>query len=134
MIVVIRHCKYLDVSYMLSENKDDIYLCSSSYRHAAASYGCMDVVELLLSTGANVNIKDSDGDTPLHFCEKPDIAQLLMLAGGDIFAKNDKNESILDKAIEDDNDDMIAFWILQGVSSKDTKRGQNKFTSVETDG
>ena len=71
----------------------------------------MEVVELLLTTGADVNIRDNDGDTPLHFCERLDIADLILLAGGDMLQLNDKGESVLDKSIEEDNDDMIIYWV-----------------------
>lgn len=71
----------------------------------------MEVVELLLSTGADVNIGDNDGDTPLHFCERPDIADLILLAGGDMLQLNNNGDSVLDKSIEEDNDDMIIYWV-----------------------
>mmetsp|Transcript_32154 Transcript_32154/g.54221 ORF Transcript_32154/g.54221 Transcript_32154/m.54221 type:complete len:84 (-) Transcript_32154:384-635(-) len=39
--------------------------------HAAASYGHMEVINYLLSVGADVNLRDEDGDTPLLVCESP---------------------------------------------------------------
>lgn len=79
--------------------------------HAAASYGNSEVVEVLLGAGADANIRDSDGDTPLHFCERPDIAELILLAGADMTAVNYAGETVLDRCIEDNNDEMSLFWV-----------------------
>jgi catalase (peroxidase I) len=52
--------------------------------HKAAFWGHGDVVEYLISKGANVNVQDSDGDSPLHdaarFGHKACVTHLL--AGG----------------------------------------------------
>lgn len=37
--------------------------------HAAASYGHLDLLQLLISNGGDVNIQDNEGDTPLHHVE-----------------------------------------------------------------
>jgi ankyrin repeat protein len=48
----------------------------------AAQFGHKDVAELLLAKGADVNTKDEDGYTPLHFtAARPDIADLLRRHG-----------------------------------------------------
>lgn len=86
--------------------------CMHRIRHAASSYGNVEVVEVLLAAGAIVDIKDSDGDTPLHFCERPDIAELILLAGADKFAVNNEGNTVLDKCIEDDNHEMASYWVI----------------------
>lgn len=45
--------------------------------HAAVSYGHLELIEFLLKTG-DVNIKDSEGDTPLHHVESVQVAKLLI--------------------------------------------------------
>lgn len=88
-----------------------LYNLSLFNRHAAASYGHAELIELLLGAGADVSIRDEDGDTPLHVCELPDIAELLILAGADINALNNSGESVLDKAAEEENELMIMYWV-----------------------
>jgi ankyrin repeat protein len=53
--------------------------------HKAAYGGCKDVAELLLANKAEVNAKDTDGETPLHMAgaeEHEDVAELLRQHGG----------------------------------------------------
>ena len=57
--------------------------------HAAVSYSHIHVVEYLLDQGADVNISDGDGDTPLHVVENVDIARLLIDKGADPTLVND---------------------------------------------
>ena len=56
--------------------------------HAACSYGCVAVAQWLLAQGADANIRDADGDTPLFYCEDTRCADLLMSAGADVAAVN----------------------------------------------
>lgn len=83
-----------------------------SFRHAAASYGEMEVLEYLLSIGGNISLLDEDGDTPLLVSEKPEIFARLVAAGADPHAKNTEGRGILDKAVEDDNEELIV-WLQQ---------------------
>lgn len=48
----------------------------------------MAVAQWLLSQGADVAIRDADGDTALHYCEDTQCADLLVTAGVDITAVN----------------------------------------------
>jgi ankyrin repeat protein len=41
------------------------------------------LIEYLLGKGANVNIQDPDGDTPLFVCETVEMAELLIAKGAD---------------------------------------------------
>ncbi|KAJ2162713.1 hypothetical protein GGF46_000438 [Coemansia sp. RSA 552] len=56
--------------------------------HAAASWGHTDLLRFLLDSGADVNITDSDGDTPLHMCEDKACAELLVARGADMEKRN----------------------------------------------
>lgn len=75
------------------------------------SYGHTELIELLLGGGAHVNKGDEDGDTALHYCELPAVAELLILAGADVAAVNNYNETVLDKAVENENEEMVEFWV-----------------------
>jgi ankyrin repeat protein len=52
--------------------------------HAAAAGGHKDIVELLLTKGADINIKDRQGQTPLQIAQEKghtEIADLLKKRG-----------------------------------------------------
>ncbi|KAF7721043.1 hypothetical protein EC973_005526 [Apophysomyces ossiformis] len=56
--------------------------------HAAVSYNQEAMIKLLLQYGADINIEDSDKDTPLFVAEKVEIAQLLLDKGSDAYHQN----------------------------------------------
>lgn len=69
--------------------------------HAAAEYGHLDLVRLLIEKGGNINIQDNDGDTPLHACEQPGVAEFLVKLGANLNAANKEGQTPLQKAEED---------------------------------
>ena len=74
----------------------------------------MEVLEYLLSVGANVSLTDEDGDTPLLVCELPEIFERLIQAGADPNAKNSEGKGIINKAVEDDNEVLINHLQARG--------------------
>ncbi|KAJ8598773.1 hypothetical protein CTAYLR_009865 [Chrysophaeum taylorii] len=57
--------------------------------HAASSYGHRDLIEFLLARpDVDVNVRDADGDTPLHVCEDILTAKRLLEAGAEHAALN----------------------------------------------
>ena len=69
----------------------------------------MELIAYLLSNGADVHLKDLDGDTPLLVCEEPEVFQALVAAGADPAATNTAGEGILQKVFEDENEKMVLF-------------------------
>ena len=70
--------------------------------HYAAEYGHLEIVELLLANGANVNRRDDDKATPLYFAAVGgfvDVARLLLDYGADINARDKAKESPMDGAV-----------------------------------
>jgi hypothetical protein len=57
-------------------------------RHAAASYGHLDIIEYLISHGGNIDVEDFDGDTPLFVVETPEVAKFLIEKGADASHRN----------------------------------------------
>ncbi|KAF9435505.1 hypothetical protein BGZ76_006164 [Entomortierella beljakovae] len=69
--------------------------------HAAASYGHKDLITYLLGKGANVNIQDPDGDTPLFVCETFEIAKMLIDGGANATHTNENEMTAADNAEEE---------------------------------
>ncbi len=85
--------------------------CSIYSRHAASSYGHCDLIEFLLQKGADVNIRDPDGDTPLLVVEEPEALGKLLSHGADIHAVNNDGLGIIEKAMEDENEELLAHLL-----------------------
>ena len=83
--------------------------------HAAATYGRMELLLWLLANGGEAGLRDGDGDTPLHVVESVDAARLLLAHGADVLAANVAGECPRDKAIEDENDELAGFLLLQAA-------------------
>ena len=62
---------------------------------AAASYGHTEVIQLLLDHGADINIRDNDGDTPLYVAETIQVAQYLLERGALLDTVNEEGISVL---------------------------------------
>ncbi|QLL31074.1 hypothetical protein HG536_0A08910 [Torulaspora globosa] len=71
--------------------------------HAAAAYGHIDLLRKLCKQyGGDINIRDSDGDTPLHHCEDVNTAKVIVEElGGDIALTNDEGKTALQSFEED---------------------------------
>ena len=67
--------------------------------HAAVSYGQHQLLIYLLSKGADVHLRDADGDTPLLVCDDPECFEELVKRGADLSVKN--NEGIVTKQAEE---------------------------------
>ncbi len=68
--------------------------------HRAAFWDRLEIAEMLIKHGANVNARDADGDAPLHssiYKENVELAQLLLKHGAEVNAKNGKGETPLDR-------------------------------------
>jgi len=74
-----------------------------SFVHASAAYNQIVVLEWLIhQEGCNVNAQDSDGDTPLHHCDRLEAAQMLVEEGGaDVSLKNNDGMTALQLKVED---------------------------------
>lgn len=83
--------------------------------HAAASYGHIGLLQTLISRGGDINIQDSDGDTPLHHCEDVKTAKIIIeKLNGDWKIKNEEGQTALDAKEEDDEfPELIKY--LKGV-------------------
>lgn len=77
----------LDAGAPVNEPLDD----GSTPLHWALRFGCEACVPLLLARGADVKVRDEDGNTPL-FSASASAAPLLIAAGADPLARNRRGE------------------------------------------
>jgi hypothetical protein len=85
----------------------------------ASAYGHIEAVRLLIENGANLNEKDSYGDTPLHCatCKgQIDIVRLLIERGACVNAKNLHGIRPLHYATAEGYIDIARFLIQNGAS------------------
>ena len=99
--------------------------------HAAVSYGHADLLKFLLSVGANIHLGDIDGDLPIHVCESPAIFEILIAAGADPMAPNGVGETLFDKAVDDENEDLINYLVVKGLGEAPEIRPTFNFEEEE---
>jgi len=84
--------------------------CEQSAIHDAAAAGDLAAIQAELDKGVDVNAKDNDGRTPLHYAAKyatKEVVELLIPNGADVNAKDNYGATPLDWAIDDEIADLI---------------------------
>ncbi|KAK1947485.1 Ankyrin repeat-containing protein [Phytophthora citrophthora] len=89
-------------------------------RQAAVSYNHMELVVFLLASGADVKLGDNDMDTPLHRCESAECAKLLLDHGADLNARNSDGQTPYDVAIEDEHQELKSLYENLGAEKSDS--------------
>ncbi len=78
----------------------------------AAAVGSEEITRLLLDAGANVDVRNTDGTTPLAtavFFGHPDVVKLLLEEGADPAAQNLKGEKVTDYVTQPMPDGILQF-------------------------
>ena len=105
---------------MLLEKPHDInqknYINESILLLAILKDSPREFVETILKDGANVNIQDGNGNTPLHFAKKHEQFVLLLNYGGDANAINDDGFTVLNKIIDKDCSETIDIFFKKSPS------------------
>lgn len=97
--------------------------------HDASKNGNLDEVNRLIAAGADVNTKDDDGTTPLHWAYRSTVSiiEALVAAGADVNAKENKGRTSLHWASGAPGGESIVEALLiagSDVNAKDTIYGQ----------
>lgn len=90
---------------------DTVLFCALNNGHAGTA-------ELLITKGANVNVKNCYKETPLHKASLKGlsgITELLISKGADINAKNGSNQSPLFYAVDNGHKDIVELLISKGA-------------------
>ena len=90
-----------------------------------------ELIKELIKQGANVNAKDLDGNTPLHFASchnNPEIIKLLIEKGAKVNAKSNNKNTPLHLAIDYNNIEIITLLLNQEADVK--AEGNNKNTPL----
>ena len=109
----------------------DIHACDNGMKtalHYAAKYGRDDIAEYLIENDFDLESVDKNGNTPLHiacFHNNPGVIKLLMMAGADIYRKNNRKEKPLDLSYRDESekaiDDILEFFKNVQKEARDSK-------------
>mmetsp|Transcript_25600 Transcript_25600/g.33323 ORF Transcript_25600/g.33323 Transcript_25600/m.33323 type:complete len:164 (+) Transcript_25600:17-508(+) len=86
--------------------------------HAAAAYGHHDLINYLVSVGADIHQRDNDGDTPLHHCDAPATAEFLISLGANPLVANNEGRTPPQVHLSDDEEEMVEFWRAKGFLEK----------------
>jgi ankyrin repeat protein len=111
------------VRAMLKGNPDLVFSRDSLYAswsplHDAAHGARRDVAELLLANRADVNRKDKDGQTSLHWAVgrgHKDTAELLLAHGADVNAKDNDGKTPLSRAVYAGHRDVAELLLVNGA-------------------
>ncbi len=86
----------------------------------AALFVRMEIAELLLENGADVNARNVTGMTPLHWAvylgfQDDDVIELLLEAGADVNAKTKEGQTPVDLAGELGNEEVVELLKKPGA-------------------
>ncbi len=81
----------------------------------AGTYGSPKIAFHLIRTGANVNNKDKDGNTPLHYAIEVKVARVLIKEGANVNSRNDLGRTPLCHVLGIGNVNLAKLLIQEGA-------------------
>jgi ankyrin repeat protein len=105
---------------------------AGEYRDSDVDGARVDCIRLLVHAGANVNARDSNGNTPLHGIFLTDVEEELLKLGADVNARNKDGETPIFTNVDND---AISLYIAHGadLSIRDNK-GRTVFEAAAEHG
>ncbi|MHC9538070.1 MAG: ankyrin repeat domain-containing protein [Vulcanimicrobiota bacterium] len=85
--------------------------------HVAVKKRDDDMIRLLIRKGADVNAKNMNGNTALHYAADTGTAMILIKSGAHIDAKNKRGDTLLHKSAYNGMEDMVRVLLLNGADS-----------------
>jgi len=90
----------------------------AEHLHHAAANGEIERVKLLISEGADVNVKNNDGQTPLHYAARKghkEIVELLLAHGADVNIGADYNRTAAEFAMQSNHREIVQLLVSKGA-------------------
>jgi len=110
-----------DFSTINGRYEHHLYHYSPTLLHLAARNPSVEVLQYLVSQGADVNAKNNKGDTPLHcaaiYNPSVEVLQYLVSQGADVNAKNKYGGTPLYNAASNHNDAILKYLVSQGADA-----------------
>ena len=117
--------RHFELAQMLHRNKSSVEprgCCKVTPLHDAAYYGDLEMAQVLLEFGVDVNAQDIGHHTPLDYasrdlyCNDPRVALLLIAHGADPNARNNSDYTPLHRASECGGIEKVRLLIEHGAS------------------
>ncbi len=95
----------------------------------------LDLMNILIANGAKVDIKhlgEATGETALHYAAttgKTEAVKLLLKAGANINAKDDRGRNVLHRAVQSADGEIVALLVGKGAEI-DAKDDESGFTAL----
>ena len=86
--------------------------------HHAAANGEIERVKLLISEGADVNVKNNDGQTPLHYAARrghKEIVEVLLAHGADVNIGANYNQTAAEFAMRSNHREIVQLLVSKGA-------------------
>jgi ankyrin repeat protein len=90
----------------------------STLLHYVAASGHAEIVELMVSAGADVNAENENQETPLHWATRRkhlEAGKMLVATGANVNAKNDEGETPLHIAAAGCDADLVGLLVAAGA-------------------
>ena len=126
------------VKTLISNNKELIHLKSDKGQtplHLAVQNGSQEIIELLISQGADINAKDGEGNTPLITAialKKTDTARFLLSKGADVKIKNTQNQPAIFFALRNGLNELVAPILDSGQDVNERFEGNMSILLMAT--
>lgn len=119
-----------DANVVKYQNLSNTLLSCALHSACDSDYSQSDIIETLLGYNADVNEKNSDGDTPLHVASMTfhKLARALLKSKADVNAKNNNGDTPLHIAYEHRNYTMVELLIEHGADINATNN--NNLTPI----